>query len=209
MDRWSYLIYTVWYSHTPKSFPQRRMKSTDQWFHVSWNGRYGSYHPCQIISVGRGVRISVLQAEGLKPIPWLKEHNRDVSEIVTPWLQIGNVPSDTLISSSPWPILVKRVNVHEPFDGDTTRECNFNECSLRWRHNGCGSVSNHQPYDCLLNRLFRRRSKKTSKLRVTGLCAGIHRGPVNSPHKWSVTRKMFPFDDVIMSFPGNVIAALG
>ena len=26
---------------------------------------------------------------------------------------------------------------------------------------------------------------------------GIHRGPVNSPHKWSVTRKMFPFDDVI------------
>ena len=29
---------------------------------------------------------------------------------------------------------------------------------------------------------------------------GIHRGPVNSPHKWPVTRKMFPFDDVIMGF---------
>ena len=29
---------------------------------------------------------------------------------------------------------------------------------------------------------------------------GIHRGPVNSPHKWPVTRKMFPFDDVIVSF---------
>ena len=43
---------------------------------------------------------------------------------------------------------------------------------LRWRHNGQDSVSNHQPYDCLLNRLFRRRWKKTSKLRVTGLCAG-------------------------------------
>ena len=27
---------------------------------------------------------------------------------------------------------------------------------------------------------------------------GIHRGPVNSPQKWPVTRKMFPFDDVIM-----------
>ena len=27
---------------------------------------------------------------------------------------------------------------------------------------------------------------------------GIHRGPVNSPHKWPVTRKMFSFDDVIM-----------
>ena len=28
---------------------------------------------------------------------------------------------------------------------------------------------------------------------------GNHRGPVNSPHKWPVTRKIFPFDDVIMS----------
>ena len=27
---------------------------------------------------------------------------------------------------------------------------------------------------------------------------GIHRGPVNSPHKWPVMRKMFPFDDVII-----------
>ena len=31
--------------------------------------------------------------------------------------------------------------------------------SLRWRHNGRHCVSNHQPYDCLLHRLFRRRSK--------------------------------------------------
>ena len=44
--------------------------------------------------------------------------------------------------------------------------------ALRWRHNGPDSVSNHQHRDCLLNRLFRHRSKKTSKLRVTGLCAG-------------------------------------
>ena len=46
----------------------------------------------------------------------------------------------------------------------------FVEKSLQWRHNGGDSVSNHQPHDCLLNRLFRRRSKKTSKIRVTGLC---------------------------------------
>ena len=32
---------------------------------------------------------------------------------------------------------------------------------------------------------------------------GIHRWPVNSPHKWPVTRKMFPFDDVIMLFRGR------
>ena len=44
-------------------------------------------------------------------------------------------------------------------------------CTLRWRHNGHDSVSIHQPRDCFLNRLFRHRSKKTSKLRVTGLCA--------------------------------------
>ena len=44
--------------------------------------------------------------------------------------------------------------------------------SLRWRHNEHDSVSNHQPHHSLLKRLFRRRSKKTSKLRVTGHCAG-------------------------------------
>ena len=44
--------------------------------------------------------------------------------------------------------------------------------SLLWRHDGRDGVSNHQPSECLLNRSFNRRSKKTSKLRVTGLCAG-------------------------------------
>ena len=44
--------------------------------------------------------------------------------------------------------------------------------TLQWRHNGRNCVSNHQPRHCLLNRLFRRRSKKTSKHRVAGLCVG-------------------------------------
>ena len=70
--------------------------------------------------------------------------------------------------------------------------------SFHWRDNEHDGVSNHQPHGCLLNRLFRRRSQKTSKLRVTGLCVGNSLGPVNSPHKGPVTRKMFPFDDVIM-----------
>ena len=43
---------------------------------------------------------------------------------------------------------------------------------LQWRHNERDGASNHPPHQCLLNRLFRRRLKKTSKLRVTGLCAG-------------------------------------
>ena len=72
--------------------------------------------------------------------------------------------------------------------------------ALRWRHKERDSVSNHQPHHCLLKkkRLFRRRSKKISKLRVTGLCVGNSPGPVNSPHNRPVTRKQFLFDDVIM-----------
>ena len=76
--------------------------------------------------------------------------------------------------------------------------------SLNWRHNDNDGVSNHQPHGCLLNRLFRRKSQKTPKLRVTGLCVGNSPGPVTSPHKWPVTRKMSPFDDVIMVwFPAS------
>ena len=67
--------------------------------------------------------------------------------------------------------------------------------ALRWRHierDGsqitCVSIAS-------FNRLFRRRSNKTSKPRVTSLCEG--NSPAESPHKGPVTRKMFPFDDVI------------
>ena len=54
---------------------------------------------------------------------------------------------------------------------------------LQWRHNQHVGVSNHQPHDCLLHRLFRRSSKQIPKLRVTGLCEG------NSPYKGPLTRK--------------------
>ena len=70
--------------------------------------------------------------------------------------------------------------------------------TLQLRHNERDGVSHHQRLDCLFNRLFRPISKKKSKLRVTGIFRGIHRWPVNSPQKGPVTRKMFPFDDVIM-----------
>ena len=53
-----------------------------------------------------------------------------------------------------------------------TRQIKVWQKSLQWRHIDHDSVSNPQPRGCLLNRLFRSRSKKTSKLRVTGLCAG-------------------------------------
>ena len=59
-------------------------------------------------------------------------------------------------------------------------------------YNEHDGVSNHQPHHCLLKHLFRCRSKKTSKLPVTGLCEG--NPPVSGrfhPHKGPVTRKIF------------------
>ena len=53
--------------------------------------------------------------------------------------------------------------------------------TLLWRHNGRSSISNHQPHNCLFNCLFRHRSKKTSKLRVTGLCVGNSPGTGEFP----------------------------
>ena len=70
--------------------------------------------------------------------------------------------------------------------------------TLQWRHNECYGVSNHQPHDCLLNCLFNANQRKHQSSASLAFVRGIHRSPVNSPHKWPVTRKMFPFDDVIM-----------
>ena len=53
--------------------------------------------------------------------------------------------------------------------------------TLHWRHNDHDGVSNHKPHGYLLNRIFGRRSKKTSKLRVTGLCAGNSPGTGEFP----------------------------
>ena len=68
----------------------------------------------------------------------------------------------------------------------------------RWCHNVRDGVSNHRCLDYLLNRLHMRLSKKTSKLRVTGLCEG--NPPVTSgfPSQRASSVEMFPFDDVIM-----------
>ena len=70
--------------------------------------------------------------------------------------------------------------------------------ALQWHHNERYVVSNHQPHDCLLNRLFRRRWKNTNAPRHWPLWEGILRWPVNSFHKGPITRKMFPFADVIV-----------
>ena len=58
--------------------------------------------------------------------------------------------------------------------------------SLQWRHNERGGVSGAD----------QRKHQSSGSL---AFVRGIHRCPVNSPHKGPVTRKMFPFDAVIMS----------
>ena len=69
---------------------------------------------------------------------------------------------DSSSSSSPPKLLIlKKININ-----------------ITWRHNGRDGVLNHQPHDCLLNRLFWGRSKKTLKLHVTGHCEG--NSPVTS-----------------------------
>ena len=80
---------------------------------------------------------------------------------------------------------------------------NSAQWSLQWRHNKCDGVSNHQCLDCLLNYLFKRKSKKTSKLRVAGPCEGNPSVTGGFPLQ-KVTRTMIPFDNVIM-FQGLLI----
>ena len=63
----------------------------------------------------------------------------------------------------------------------TRSDINVTQQTLRWRHNERDGVSNHQLHDCLLNCLLRPRSKKISKLRVTGLCAGNSPGTGEFP----------------------------
>ena len=69
-----------------------------------------------------------------------------------------------------------------PIGGSTSHRTK----KLQWRHNGRDSVSNHQPHDCLLNLLFRRRSKKSSKLRLTGLYAGNSPGTGEFPAQMAI-----------------------
>ena len=75
--------------------------------------------------------------------------------------------------------------------------------SLQWRCKGVDAVPNHHPHDCLLNWLFSGDQKEHQSSASLVFVWGIHRWSVNSPQKWPVTRKMFPFDDVTM-----VIASL-
>ena len=75
---------------------------------------------------------------------------------------------------------------------------NYHKDPLQWRHNGHDGVSNHRltiVYSTVYSDADQRKHQSSASLVFV---RGIHRGPMNSPHKWPVTRKMFPFDYVIM-----------
>ena len=63
----------------------------------------------------------------------------------------------------------------------------------RWRLKSPGPPLFTQPF---IGAHIKKKHQSSASLTFV---RGIHRGPLNSPHKWPVTRKMFPFDDVIMN----------
>ena len=80
--------------------------------------------------------------------------------------------------------------------------------ALRWRQNGLDTqiTSPTIVYSTVYSDTDQRKHQSSTSL---AFVRGIHRGSVNSPHKWPVTRKMSPFDDVIMGiliplFPWSV-----
>ena len=96
-------------------------------------------------------------------------------------------------------ILPPHLCVTRPDRDILLQSISWSNSTLQWRHNGCDGVSNHHPDGCLLNRLFRRRSKITSKLCVTGLCAGNSPVTGEFPAQMASDAEMFSLDDVIMT----------
>ena len=114
-------------------------------------------------------------------IPSYRYRNSQYEDRTLSWpfyLHIGNPYTwkDGLLNWGPvYVIFGVPLKIQNRLDGK------FRWHTLRWRRNGHGDVSNHQPHHCLLNRLFGCRSKKTSKLRVTGLCVGNSPGAGEFP----------------------------
>ena len=74
-----------------------------------------------------------------------------------------------------------------------------NMLSLHWRQNGSDGVyitSVSSVYSTVCSGVYQRKHQSSASVLFV---RGIYRWPVNSPHKGPLTRKRFPFDDVIMT----------
>ena len=107
------------------------------------------------------------------------------------WVNVDLLPEGYLAKILMISMMILKIMSLKLLHLSGAKESTIRSKPLQWRHNGRDSVSNHQPHDCFPNRLFRHRSKKTPKLRVTGCCAGNSPGTGEFPHKWPVTRKCF------------------
>ena len=92
-----------------------------------------------------------------------------------------------------WPVTRKIF----PFDDVIMAYRNMSLVLLQWYW--CHGGSNHRRLDFLLDRLCGHISKKTSKVRVTGLCKGNPQVTGGFPSQMASNAEMFPFDDVIMT----------
>ena len=83
------------------------------------------------------------------------------------------------------------------------------EMTFQWQHYTdaiMGAIASHITsltivYSTVYSDAVQRKHQSSASLAFVW---GIHRGPANSPHKWPVTRKIFPFDDVIMRMEARV-----
>ena len=92
-------------------------------------------------------------------MPRQQKHRINVDRTSTPQFHVGSI------------------NNRCHFEGSYYLDMRYGcDKTLQRRHIECDGVSNYWRLDCLLNRLIRRRSKKTSKLRVTGLCVCVGGG---------------------------------
>ena len=71
----------------------------------------------------------------------------------------------------------------------------------QWRHNERDGMSNHRRLHCFSTVSSGAVQRKHQKSESLGFVRGMHRWSVKSPHKRPVTRKTFPFGDVIMISP--------
>ena len=92
------------------------------------------------------------------------------------------------------------------------RASNMESVPMLWRHHEhyndviMGTMASHitslvNVYLTVYSGSDQRKHESSAQLAFVW---GIHRSPVNSPHKWPVTRKVFPFDDVMMMFRKNI-----
>ena len=103
-------------------------------------------------------------------MPWMPKHKHKIKEKITK----SSWSSSKVVGLGPADLWEFRTLISRMVSIMSCVSWIFQESkeTLQWRYNERGSVSNHHPHDCFLNRLFMCRSTKTSKLRVIGLCVG-------------------------------------